>query len=102
MRKNRKKKLAEIKQTLSQYKSIMREKYKVRELGIFGSYVRGEQHYDSDVDVLIDYLEDPELIERLELENELSDLLRLPVDVVSKNALSPRFRERILSEVVYV
>ncbi|MGK7905286.1 MAG: nucleotidyltransferase family protein [Hormoscilla sp.] len=102
MSKKRNKKLAEIKETLSQYKSIMREKYKVRELGIFGSYVRGEQHYDSDVDVLIDYLEAPELLERLELENELSDLLRLPVDVVSKNALNPRFRERILSEVVYV
>ena len=102
MSNKKKKKLAEIKESLSQYKSIMREKYKVRELGIFGSYVRGEQHYDSDVDVLIDYLEAPELIERLELENELSDLLGMRVDVVSKNALKPRFRERILSEVVYV
>ena len=94
--------LAEIKESLSQYKSIVREKYQVTELGIFGSYVRGEQNSDSDVDVLIDYLEAPDLIELLELEEELSDRLGVPVDVVTKNGLKPRLKERILSEVVYV
>jgi len=94
--------LAEIKESLSQYKSIVREKYQVTELGIFGSYVRGEQNSDSDVDVLIDYLEAPDLIELLDLEEELSDRLGMRVDVVTKNGLKPRLRERILSEVVYL
>ena len=102
MSENMKKTFAEIKESLSQYKSIARDKYQVTELGIFGSYVRGEQHYDSDVDVLIDYLEAPDLIELLELEEELSDRLGVPVDVVTKNGLKPRLRERILSEVVYL
>lgn len=94
--------LAEIKENLSQYKSIALGKYQVTDLGIFGSYVRGEQNADSDVDILIDYIEAPDLIELLELEEELSDRLGVPVDVVTKNGLKPRLRERILSEVVYV
>ncbi|MBC6452978.1 MAG: nucleotidyltransferase family protein, partial [Hormoscilla sp. SP5CHS1] len=93
--------LAEIKESLSLYKSIALRKYQVTDLGIFGSYVRGEQNADSDVDVLIDYIEAPDLIELLELEDELSERLGVSVDVVTKNGLKPRLRERILSEVVY-
>jgi hypothetical protein len=71
-------------------------------MGIFGSYVRGEQNEESDVDVLVDYTEAPDLIELIDLENYLSDNLGMKVDVVTKNGLKPRLKERILSEVVYV
>ena len=48
------KSLAEIRQRLLQEKPLLQQKYRVHRLGIFGSYVRGAQHSDSDLDVLID------------------------------------------------
>ncbi len=93
----------EIQEFFRKYKPILLEKYNwLSELGIFGSYVRGEQNEESDVDVLVDYTEAPDLIELIDLENYLSDNLGMKVDVVTKNGLKPRLKERILSEVVYV
>ena len=72
------------------------------ELEVFGSYVREEHGPDSDVDVLIDYTEAPSLLKLIDLENYLSEHLGIQADVVTKNGLKPRYRERILAEVVYV
>ncbi len=94
--------LEEIKQLLSQNKQVVKEKYKISELGIFGSYVRGEQRQDSDLDVLIDYTEAPSLFQLVDLEFYLSERLQMKVDLVTKNGLKPRIKERILSEVVYL
>ncbi|GAB4192023.1 MAG: nucleotidyltransferase family protein [Coleofasciculaceae cyanobacterium] len=94
--------LDEIKEILHQYKPMIRDKYKVSELGIFGSYIRGEQNEESDVDLLIDYEEAPSLLQLIDLENYLSDRLGIKVDVVTKRGLKPRIKERILSNVIYV
>ena len=94
--------LAEIKQILIAQKQILQEKYHVSELGIFGSYVRGEDTEDSDVDILIDYDEAPTLIELIELEYYLSDILGIKVDVVTKNSLKPPSKNRILLAAVTV
>ncbi|GAB4295739.1 MAG: nucleotidyltransferase family protein [Oscillatoriaceae cyanobacterium] len=97
------KNFTEIQDYFRQVKPLLRQKYKwVSQLGIFGSYVRGEQTDDSDVDLLIDYDEAPDLVELLDLENYLSDNLGIKVDVVTKNGLKPRLKDRILSEVVYI
>ena len=96
------KNLDEIKALLSQDKPIIQKKYHVSELGIFGSYVRGEQKEGSDVDVLIDYSEAPSLLELVDLEFYLSDRLGIKADVVTKKGLKSRYRKRILAEVVYV
>ena len=94
---------AEVQYFFNRNKPILRQKYNwLSELGIFGSYVRGEQNEDSDVDVLVDYTEAPDLIELIDFEHYLSDNLGMKVDVVTKNGLKPRLKERILSEVVYV
>ena len=94
--------LEELKQILSQNKLLLQEHYQVTQLGIFGSYARGEQTPDSDVDVLIDYEHAPTLFKLVELQDFLSSLTGLRVDVVTKNGLKPRIRERVLSEVVYL
>ena len=94
--------LEEIKQLLQQSKSVLQENYRVTELGIFGSYVRGEQNEESDVDVLIDYEKAPTLFKLVELRNYLNELTGMKVDVVTKKGLKPRIRERVLSEVVYL
>lgn len=77
----------------------LRERYRVRSLGVFGSYVRGEQRPDSDLDVLVDFDEVPSLLTFVNLQNHLSDLLGVPVDLVMRDALKPRIGERILEEV---
>lgn len=94
--------LEEIKQLLKQSESVLQENYKVTELGIFGSYVRGEQTEKSDVDVLIDYEKAPTLFKLVELRSYLNELMGMEVDVVTKKGLKPRIRERVLSEVVYL
>jgi len=96
--------LTEIKQIMSQCKPIVQEKYKVRELGIFGSYLRGEQTEESDIDVLVEF--EPEfrfgLITFCELEAYLTEVIGVKVDLVMKQGLKPRIGKRILSEVVYL
>lgn len=92
----------EIQEILSQSKPIVQEKYKVKEMGIFGSYVRGEQNEASDVDVLIDFEQAPSLLKFIELENYLSDTLGVKVDLVMKRVLKPRIGKNILAEVIYL
>lgn len=94
--------LEEIKQWLVQNKSLLKERYKVQELGVFGSYARQEQTETSDVDVLVEFSETPSLLKFVNLENYLSDNLGVKVDLVHKAGLKPRIGERILAEVVYL
>jgi predicted nucleotidyltransferase len=87
---------------LKQQEGVFRQRYRITEIGIFGSYARGEQTATSDVDVLVDYEQAPPLSKLLELREYLSDLVGVPVDVVTKKGLKPRIREQVLAEVVYV
>jgi len=89
----------EIKKILRDYKSILEDKYHVRTLGIFGSYIHNEQAGDSDLDILVDFTAPISLFEFIDMEEELSELLRIKVDLVSRNALKPFIGRRILSEV---
>jgi len=91
-----------VKRCLIEQKSLLKNKYHISKLGIFGSYVRGEQRNESDVDVLIDYDKAPSLIALIEIENMLSDLLGMKVDLVTSKGLKPQLRQHILDEVVYL
>ena len=94
----------ELKTTLSAHKKELSEKYAVREIGIFGSYVRGEQKKKSDVDVLVEFEESANLslLDFIGLENYLSDVLGVKVDLVEKHTLKPRIGKHVLEEVVNV
>lgn len=94
--------LEEVKQWLMQHRVELQERYQVKELGIFGSYIREEQTETSDVDVLVEFSETPSLLKFINLENYLSDNLGVKVDLVHKSGLKPRLGERILAEVVYL
>lgn len=94
--------LDEIKQSLITQKSTLQKNFKITSLGIFGSYVRGEQGQDSDLDVLIDYEEVPSLITLVEIENYLSELLGVTIDLVTRKGIKPQLRSYILKEVVYL
>jgi predicted nucleotidyltransferase len=94
----------EIRQILEEHKDEVIRKYKVREIGIFGSFVRGEQKKRSDIDILVEFDEKniPGLLKFIEMERYLEKLLRRKVDLVRKGGIRPELREIILKEVVYI
>lgn len=98
------KKLDEIKVALTQHKEKLRQKYGVKSIGIFGSYVRGEQKKRSDVDILVEFEEsaDLSLLDFIGLENYLSSILLVKVDLVEKRALKTRIGKHVLEEIVSV
>lgn len=78
----------------------LRERYSVKSLGMFGSYVRGEQKKHSDLDLLVEFERAPSLFKYGELEDHLSDLVGIKVDLVMKKTLKPHIGRNILAEVV--
>lgn len=94
--------LTEIRQILREYLPELRVRYGVRSLALFGSYVRGEQGNASDLDILVEYETPPDFFQFVELEDTLSQLLGVQVDLVMKSALRPRIGQRILAESVPV
>lgn len=96
--------LAEIKQLLEAEKHYLADEYGVVGLGVFGSYVRGEQRMDSDVDILIELEQPPriDLFDLVRLQDHLSELLGVKVDIALKGSLRKRIGRRILDEVIPV
>lgn len=88
--------------TLKQQMPELSARYRIKSLGIFGSYLRNEQRLRSDLDVLVDFSETPDLFALMDLERHLVNLLGVKVDLVTRKSLRGRIGERILSEVVSV
>jgi len=94
---------------LQKYTSILHEQlpalaeqYNVATLEMFGSYVRHEERKDSDLDVLVTFTKAPSLLKFVRLENHLSDILGIKVDLVMKDSLKPAIGKSILREVIPV
>ena len=96
--------MSEIRNILQSLKPNLADQYGVTVVGVFGSYVRGEQCPDSDIDILVELERPPRisLIGLVELEHYLSDVLGAKVDVAVKKNLRKRIGRRILREVVPV
>lgn len=96
------KNLNEIITKLKEIKPDLEKDYEITELGVFGSFVRGEQNEGSDIDILIDYKEGTSILKLGGLQYMLSELFNLKVDLVMKKTLKRRTGQQILSEVIYV
>src|SRR5215207_11702390 len=94
--------LKKILEVLRQQIPTLTERYSVETLELFGSYVRSEQKKDSDLDILITFKEVPSLLTFLAIENYLSDLLGVKVDLVMKDSLKPKIGKQILREAIPV
>jgi predicted nucleotidyltransferase len=94
--------LTHLRNILRQHLPSLARHYHVASLGLFGSYVRHENRPDSDLDVLVTFSEAPGLLRLIELENHLSDLLGVKVDLVMRDALKPQIGRQVLAEVVPV
>ncbi len=96
------KSLKEVLNTIKEHKKFLDVRYKVKEIGVFGSFVRGEQKRRSDIDILVNFYEVPDLFEFISLERYLQRILKKKIDLVRKPAVREELKEKILSEVVYI
>jgi predicted nucleotidyltransferase len=96
--------LNEIKNVIVKQKKYLNEKFGVKEIGIFGSYLHNTNRPNSDVDILIELERPPRisLIGLVELQEYLTELLGVPVDLAIKKNLRKRIGKRILNEVEYL
>lgn len=94
--------LNEAKETIRPHRQELEEEFKVKQMGIFGSYVRGEPNEKSDMDILTEFKEPIGLFKFMDLEDYIGKLLGTRVDMVSKKALKPYIGKRILKEVEYI
>ena len=82
-------------------KKYLHDRYKVNEIAVFGSFAKGEQRRSSDIDILVDFYELPDLFELIRLEEYLRRILGRRVDLVRKQAIRKELKERILNEAIY-
>lgn len=94
--------LSGIIKLLRQQLPDLNAQYQVRSLRMFGSYVRQTQTVDSDLDLLVTFDKAPSLLKFIALENRLTDMLGVKVDLVMKDTLKPRIGKHVMSEVVVV
>ncbi len=88
---------------IEENKFYIKKVYHIKEIGLFGSFVRGEQTESSDVDLLVEFEKGhSDLFNYVRLKSYLEELLGRKVDLVSKNAVKSRLREKIFKEVRYV
>ncbi len=94
----------QIEKKLEELKPTLRERFKVKKIGVFGSYIRGKQKKSSDLDILVEFKKTDtlSLLEFIGLENYLTEALGTKVDLVEKSGLKPRIGKHILEEVVYL
>jgi predicted nucleotidyltransferase len=96
------KSLKDVNEILKEHKEELFQKYSVVEIGVFGSFVRGEEKRRSDIDILVEFEKVPDLLEFIALEEYLRKLLKKKVDLIRKEAVRHEFKDRILKEVVYI
>jgi uncharacterized protein len=99
---SRHKDVSELIESLRRELPVLRQRYRIESLEIFGSYIREEHGPDSDLDLLVTFSEAPSLLKFIEMENYLSDMLGLKIDLVMKDALKPELGKVILSEAVTI
>ena len=92
----------DIIETLRQMKPELASVFKVHEIGMFGSMIRGEQREGSDIDILVDLPEEADLLDLIGLSQFLEERLHHKIDVVPKRSLREEIRARVLKEVRYL
>ena len=97
------KKIEEIKANLEKLKPVLKKQFQVETIGVFGSFARGEQTPKSDIDILVEFSQPNtiDLFDFIKLEKVLTRKLGIKVDLVTKSALKPMIKDKILRETIY-
>ena len=94
------KNIEELKRKIENLKPLIKEKFKVKELGIFGSFARGEEREKSDLDLLVEFDKEADFFHLVGLSIFLEEKLNQKVDIVPKNALRKEIRKTVLRELI--
>jgi len=89
------KSLYQVIQLLRGQKEVLKSKYNVKHLQVFGSYVEGRQRVDSDVDLIVSFSKTPTLYELVDLKEYLENLLEAKVDLLTESDISPYIKPYI-------
>lgn len=87
---------------LQELKPVLKQRFKINSLELFGSYSRGEQTKESDIDLLVDFTREADLFDLMGLAQYLEKELKCKVDVIPKNALRQELRKTVFREAVPV
>jgi uncharacterized protein len=94
--------LETILKKLKDSKSELEQKYSISELGLFGSYARGDHKETSDIDILVDFNKKIDAFEYIQLAHDLEELLNHKVDVVSRRGIKPQYLPYVEKNLIYV
>jgi uncharacterized protein len=88
---------------LAQNKNLFREKYHIVRIGFFGSYARGDQNLNSDIDLLVEFEENTQDLYdlKLQIKEFVKTSLGIEVDICREKYIKPRIKSSILKETVY-
>jgi uncharacterized protein len=94
----------EIISFIARNKNLLRKKFYITKIGIFGSYARGEQNKDSDIDLIVEFEDNtPNLYDlKLDIKELFRSKLGIEVDICREKYIKPRIKEEILKETIYV
>jgi predicted nucleotidyltransferase len=93
----------EIKSEIKRNKEYLKQRFFVNKIGLFGSFIQGEEVPESDVDILVEFNKGhKDFFNYMRLKYYLEDLLDREVDLVMKDSVKPQLKKEILSQVVYV
>ena len=95
-------KTQELLKILREINEEVRERYKAQIKGIFGSYARGEGGPGSDLDILVDFNKDANLLDLAGLALFLEEKLHIPIDVVPRDTVREEIKEHVFKEAVYL
>jgi uncharacterized protein len=93
-------KMTDIERKVRELKAFLRSQFHVKKIGIFGSYARGENREDSDIDILVE-LDEPLGLKLIDLKEYLEESLGASIDLATTGALKPAMREEVLKEVQF-
>jgi len=91
----------EILEILKNVKNKLSVDYRVKTIGIFGSYISNTQTATSDIDFLVEFEKDADLLHFIGLSRYLEEIFNTKVDVISKPSLKEELKKNILEEVIY-
>jgi uncharacterized protein len=86
--------------TLQLNMKLLKEKYPIESVGLFGSYSRNEQNDFSDIDLIVSFTQ-PVGMELINLSFELEDILKNKVDVVSSKGIKAKYFDAIKQDIIY-
>ena len=92
----------EIIDFLKSEKTFLSNEFGVVNIGLFGSFAKGEQTADSDIDILVEFEEGANLLHLVGLSLFLEEKLNVPVDIVPSDTLRKEIREDVLKEAIYL